>query len=574
MRKNNTINILIIILLSAFANNMSAQSTDAAQNIGMKDVRKNATFFSNGLQSKYNGDTQAAISNFEQALVFMPDDAASMFELSHQYAIAGRNEDAFNMAKKAAKLDKDNKWYQLNLADFYKRFEQYDELIELFENLSEKYPDDIDILSELIDDLLAAEQYDKALKQLDILEKQVGYNEVINTQRVEIYKRQGKTKDVIAELQKMIQANPENSRNYSMLAQVYMDAGDEKEAMKMYEKVKATNPDDPYINVSLLEYYEKAGQDEKAFNELLAAIRNKNLDLTTKTNIYEYWFKKKETSGRVDEQARKAGEAFIETYPDNKIGYVIMGSFYINNNDIVKSNEMYNKALQCDSTDFISWQNMIINEAQLNDYNAVLAHSLKAIGYYPMQPVFYWFAGNASVHFEKNADAITYLEKGRKFVADAELLSNFDSFLGDLYHQTGEEEKAYSAFQRVLSHQPDNVLVLNNYAYYLSLDSKDLDKALEMSRHAVELMPKDANYLDTYAWVLYKMGRYAEAEKQMKKVMEFQKEPSGTVFEHYGDILYRLDKKEEALKYWNKALKTGTYSDKLEKKLKDGVLYE
>lgn len=537
------------------------------------DKRKNATYFSDGLQCKYREDVQGAIRNFETALKFMPNDAASMYELSEQYVNAGRKDDAFRNIQKAVELEPENKWYQLRLGKFFYDYEMFDEFAKLYEKLTEKYPDDVDMLSQLIDVYLIRENYNQALKKIDLLEKQVGANELISEQRIAIYQYQGDKKKMIAELQKMLENDPQNARYYSMLAQIYMENGKEEEAMKMYEKVKENNPNDPYINVSLLEFYEKKGDNTKAFQELISAIRNKNLDFNTKLNIYDYWFQK--ASEKVaDEQARQAGQAFVETYPDNKIGYIVLGNYHLKKQDYLQSKELFAKVLSLDSTDYLAWQNIIFSETDLKDNEAVLQHSVAALKYYPMQPIFYWYAGVGSAIFKQTDEAIRYLEKGRKYCADRLLQTSFDSYLGDLYYETGEMEKAFSAYDKVLAVEPDNALVLNNYAYYLSLKGEDLDKAVEMASHAIGLEPKNATYLDTYAWVLYKNGNYKEAEKQMKKAIDNAQNPDGLYFEHYGDILFKTGDTKKAIENWEKAKKAGGYSDKLEQKLKDGTLYE
>ena len=157
-----------------------------------------------------------------------------------------------------------------------------------------------------------------------------------------------------------------------------------------------------------------------------------------------------------------------------------------------------------------------------------------------MQPVFYWYAGVASAVLKMNDDAITYLEKGRRYTTDKVQMANFDAFLGDIYHEQGDEEKAFEAYERTLRNDPDNVLVLNNYAYYLAVKSQDLDKALEMSTKAITAEPDNPTYLDTHAWVLYKKGEYQEAEKYMKKAMKLLKEPDATYQEHYDAIMKKL----------------------------------
>ena len=506
------------------------------------DKRKNATYFSNGLQNKYRDDTEGAIRNFEQALRYMPDDAASMFELSEQYANAGRLEEAFQIIRQAASLEPENKWYQIRLGLFYRDMEQYDDFINLYEPLTQQYPDDPEMLSDLIDAYLLTENYDKALEKMELLEQQVGQNEFITEQKLNVMKRQGQDKKLVAELEKLIAQNPESPRYYNMLAQLYTEQGKEKEALKVYERIKEISPNDPYINISLLEFYEKNGNKEKAFNELIAAIRNRNLDLTTKANIYDYWMNKNQNTPDAAEQAKQCGQAFSETHPDDKIGYLILGSYYIVTENAALARTYYKKSLSIDSTDFLSWQNLIISESRLNENESVRQHAVQALKYYPMQPVFYWYAGVSSAVLKDNENAITYLEKGRRYTTDKLQTANFDAFLGDVYHEQGDDEKTFEAYERTLRNDPNNVLVLNNYAYYLAVKGQDLEKALEMSTKAIAAEPDNPVYLDTHAWVLYMKGEYKEAEKHMKKAIKLLKESDATYNQHYEAIMNKLKK--------------------------------
>lgn len=525
----------------------------AVSGFSQVDIRKNATAFSKGLECKYKEDNQGAINHFEEALKYMPDDAASMFELSEQYVKVGKVEDGFAMIKKAAELDPENKWYQMRLAVFCRTMQQFDEYIKIYEGLTAKYPGDVEMLSELIDAYLLTENYDKAIEKLDLLEKQAGVNPLVSEQKVEIYRRQGKTKKVISELERLIAENPENTRYYNMLAKVYMENGKEKEAVKLYHQIKVIDPTDPYINISLLEYYEKNKDLDKAFDELIEAINNKNLDFNTKANIYDYWFNKFQNEKDIDKQAFRAGHAFIEAYPDNKMGYLILASYYVNRQEYQPCRDMALNALRYDRTNFAAWQYLVLSDGPLQEYDSLKKHSLEALQYYPTQPVFYWFAGVSCALAKQDEEAVGYFEKGRKFVTDKAVLVDFDSYLGDLYYSIGDSEKAFQAYERVLNYNPDHTLVLNNYAYYLALKNESLDKAKTMSQRAVELDPDNTTYLDTYAWVLYQKGEYQAAETQMEKAVKLLKQPDKTHYQHYAEILMKVNKPEKAQEYRNKA---------------------
>ena len=491
----------------------------SAPGFAQVDVRKNADAFSKGLQCKYKDDTEGAIRHFEDALKFMPDDAASMFELSEQYVMANRIDEGFAMIKKAAQLDPNNKWYQMRLALFYRNFEQFDEFTKIYELLTAKYPGDINMLADLIDVYLITKNYDKALEKTDLYVKQVGAD----------------------------------TRYYHMLANAFMDAGKEKKALALLDKIKAMDPNDQYINISLLEYYEKKGKLDQAFNELIDAIHNENLDFATKANIYEYWFNKFQDSKNIDQQALAVGNAFVETYPDNQLGYLILASYYLKHDEFQSCKAMSLKALEYDHTNYGAWQYLVLSEAPLLETDSLMKHSVEALEYYPNQPVFYWFAGVSHALKKMDNEAVGYFERGRKFVIDKVLLADFDSYLGDLYHSVGEVEKAFEAYDRVLRLEPDNALVLNNYAYYLSLRKERLDEAKTMAQHAVELEPENEIYLDSYAWVLYQKGEYAAAETQMTKAVKLLKKPDKTYYEHYADILEMVGKHEMATEYRNKA---------------------
>lgn len=496
--------LLLLVTVSAFS---------------QTDIQKNAVSFSKGLECKYKEDPDGAIKYFEEALKYMPNDAASMFELSEQYVKVNRIDDGFEMIRKAAELDPDNKWYQMRLALFYRNMEQYDEFVRIYESLTKKYPGDVNMLSDLLDVYLVMEKYDKAIEKLDLLEKQVGVN----------------------------------TRYYHVIAKVFMDNHKEKEAAQLYEKIKAIDPTDPYVNISLLEYYEKNGEVDKAFDELIEAINNETLDFTTKANIYDYWFNKYQNAENVSQQARIVGETFVKAYPNHQLGYLVLAAYHLQLKDYQPCQTLSLKALEFERTNYSAWQYLLYSELPLGQIDSLAKHSVEALKYYPTQPVFYWFAGMSHAYNKHDEEAITFFEKGRKFVTDKNLLNDFDSYLGDLYHSTGEVEKAFDAYDRVLRNDPDNVLVLNNYAYYLSLRKERLDEAKTMAQHAIKIAPDNAVYLDTYAWVLYELGEYEAAEKQMEKAIRLLQQPDKTYYRHYADILEKVNKSSKAEEYRNKA---------------------
>lgn len=576
MRKGCIIFILLSLLLTNYVFCQDVNQMPTMEEIAEgKSLAKNAEYFSLGLENKYNENYDVAAEYFEKALEAFPEDHASMYELSSLYATKGLHEKGFDMIKKAVELDSTNKWYKIRLADFYKQNNEYEAFIVIYDELIEQEPNNLEYLEVYIDALLHLGKYEQVTEKLDIYEDNIGINEYISLQKVEIYNFIGRNDKALAEMERLSNAYPYDTRFLSMLAETYMQNRRDKDAFKIYLKIKQLNPEDAYINISLMEYYQKQGEIDKAFEEFILSIKNKNLDYNTKSQIYEFWFSEKDgTKENTIKEAKAAGEAFIEAHPDKEIGYYIIGTVHFNGKKYELAQKYYLDAIARDSSSFMAWYQLTFTDAELNNVEALYKHTSTAMRFYPEQPIFYMFNGLSLIDMKRYEEAVKILEKGRFMSADKELTSSFDTYIADIYHELGEKEKMYRQYDKVLKNDPENVYVLNNYAYFLSLDGERLDEALKMSAITIEKEPKNVTYLDTYAWVLYKMGRYKDAKKWMEKVFSYDKNPQGINYEHYGDILYRLGDTKNAVQNWKKAKRIGNTSEFIDKKIKDEKIYE
>ncbi len=563
---------ILFIILSLLLADSVALAQDTIQ--PKKSLAQNAEYFSKGIEYKYNEDYNAAIDFFELALTAFPQDHASMYELSSLYTINGRQDKGFEMIQQAVELDSTNKWYKIRLADFHKQNRDFEAFISIYDKLLEDEPNNLEYLEAYIEALLNVGDYEKVTEKLDVYEENIGVNEYLSMQKIEIYNLLGKKDKVISEMEKLSNAYPYDTRYMSILAETYVQNGRDKEALPLYLKIKQLDPENPYINISLLEYYQKQGDIDKAFEEFISSIKNKNLDYNTKTQIYEYWFNDKDDSENVAKEAEQAGRAFIETHPDKEIGYYIIGTVYFNNEIFDKAQEYYLDAIARDSSNFMSWYQLTFTDAELNMPHTLYKHTNTAMRFYPEQPIFYLFNGLALIDKKEHEEAIKVFERGRKMSADKKLTASFDTYIADIYHELGNKEKMYEYYDRVLRNDPENLYVLNNYAYFLSEEGKRLDEALKMSAITIEKEPKNTTYLDTYAWILYKLERYKDAKKWMEKVLSYEKLPQGIYYEHYGDILYKLGDTDKAVHNWKKAKRRGNTSEFIDQKIKDEKIYE
>ena len=377
-----------------------------------------------------------------------------------------------------------------------------------------------------------------------------------------------------AEIMKLIAAFPNEIRFLGMLAELYQANNLTEQSIAIYNDILEVEPKNPAANVALAEHYRVNNNHLKAFDYLTFCFDNDVFDLQTVVQILTSYFQMAIEEQKYLNPLLSLLNKTLINHPNEAPFHVLSGDVYFQLNDSKKAFEAYEKSLNFGVTDFLIWSRYLILGIELQEYDRVYKNGMRAIELHPIQPTLYLFSGFAASYNNEHEKAITLFNKGLNYVVNNKpLKAEFYNYLGDSYHFFGNDKKSDECYEKSLDLIPDNVVVLNNYSYYLSLREKDLEKAERMSKQCVELSPNQSTYQDTYGWVLYKLKRFNEAEEWLKKAVEGASK-SPVIIEHYGDVLYQLNHKREALEYWKKAKNTGGDSELLNKKVREGVLYE
>jgi tetratricopeptide (TPR) repeat protein len=359
-----------------------------------------------------------------------------------------------------------------------------------------------------------------------------------------------------------------------MLAELYMTSGMYDEALEIYNRVLAVDPENPFINISLSDYYRKKGDKAKSLEYLKAGFANPNLDIDSKVSILLAYYSVNELYNSYKAEAFELATILIQAHPNDPKAYSIYADFLLQDKRYDEARQAFRKVISIDSTKYLVWEQLLFVESEMRDNQAMADESKRAMELFPDQPMLYLFAGAANFQLKNFEAAAKYFKNGANFVVgNDKMLAQFYSYLGDTYFQLKDHEKSDEAYEKVLKIEPDNVLVLNNYAYYLSLRGTNLEKAEKMAERAVKLEPGNSSYQDTYGWVMFRLGKYEVAKEWIAKAIESGEE-SAVVLEHYGDVLWKLDNKKDAVKYWEKAQKAGEGSEFLDKKVQDKQYYE
>ena len=207
------------------------------------------------------------------------------------------------------------------------------------------------------------------------------------------------------------------------------------------------------------------------------------------------------------------------------------------------------------------------------DYDRVVELSRQGLDYNPDEMVFYYFLGLAYIQKDDDDSALDVFRRGVSQIDDQSspaLVSDFYSIMGDILHDKGYADEAYAAYDSCLQWKDDNLGCLNNYAYYLSVEGKQLEKAAQMSYRTVQAEPDNSTFLDTYAWILFRQKKYADALQYIDMAVDNDTTGSAVIIEHAGDIHAVNGDIEGALKYWNEALEAGSANGKaIRRKIKE-----
>jgi tetratricopeptide (TPR) repeat protein len=532
-------------------------------------------------ETYYEASKQKILENYDKAIELFrkcieqdPADAAAMYELADIYTSQGKIADAAPYAQKAVELDPGNKWYKILLVQLYQAQGNYEDAGVIIDQLIAAEPENIEYYQDEALNCIYNGDYKNAIKSYDILEQKLGINEDISIQKEKIYIMMGKPDKAIEEVKKLSGAFPEEPRYLEMLAELYMTSGMYDQALEVYNQVLKVDPDNPYINISLSDYYRKKGDKAKSLEYLKAGFANPNLDIDSKVNILLAYYSVTEIYNSFKEEAFDLATILVKAHPNDPKAYSIYADFLVQDKRYEEARQAFLKVISLDSTRYLVWEQLLFVESELNDNQAMADESERALQLFPDQPMLYMFAGAANFQLKQYEEAAKYFRTGANFVVgNDKMLAQLYSYLGDTYFQLKDHERSDEAYEKVLRIEPSNVLVLNNYAYYLSLRGENLEKAEQMAKLAVELEPGNSSYQDTYGWVLFKLGNYNEAKEWIAKALESGEE-SAVVIEHYGDVLWKLDNKKEAVKYWEKAQKAGEGSEFLNKKVQDKMYYE
>lgn len=533
------------------------------------DQRKFDYYFYEALKERLSGNFDKAGMFFTECLKIDPSSSIALYEVAKLFIMQQDYVKAEVLLENAVKYNNSNIWYKQMLGDIYQQNKKGLKAVGIYEDIVAQSPDNEQYLYVL--SMLYKENglFEKAILTLDKLQEKVGLIDILAVEKQQLYLQLGKNRQGANELQNFIDKYPQDSKGYAFMGDHFLQLKDYDKASHYYQiAVKKDEPKSVYHfnlgNVALIKgdtalfksYYSTALESnivpsDIKVNKLIPLLMDRDFSTNNKVLIGHFIDILKNFH-----QADGECDAFLARY-------------YASVDDKMQSLFYFKKAIESQTFNEELWHDALLLIVEQQDFNELVLYGEKAVQYFPENAFFKLLYAAGLQQVKKEQAAIDVLLQAEKLADpnNVQILVQILTSLGDNYYATDQPKEAFDSYDKALQLDGNSIVVLNNYAYYLSQENINLDKAEKMSQKCIELEPSNATYLDTHAWVLFKRGRYLEAKFIIERAIDYDGSKSAVIVEHYGDILFFNNDIEGAVVQWKKALEIDPEAKGLLKKI-------
>ncbi|MCZ4242880.1 tetratricopeptide repeat protein [Pedobacter punctiformis] len=533
---------------------------------GVADSNMVKQLFFAGLREKMSENYPLASTNFAKIVNLDPNNHAALFELANANYRMDKLSEAEQNIKQAVKINPDNQWYWRLLSEIYKRTNKMPELVDVFSQLIRLQPDQDAFYFDKANAQFLANQIEEAKKTYNDIEQKFGASRELTNAR-QRFKQNGTATE--SDIVKLLEGNQADVKNYLYAAGLLLQKGNDAEALKVLEKAQKLEPNNYEVNLGLADIYRKQKNDDAAFSALKQAFQSEEMPHNEKVKIIAALFPKSEQPA-VAKNITELSRIVAEKNPNDVKALSLYGDVLYQQNKLKEALVQYQAALKLSEQIYVVWEQVINIHTLLGHYDEAIKVGDEALSIYPNQAGLYYYVAYALFKTGKLDLAQSNLKNALQLdVENKSLQAQVYALQGDIYINQNNFTAAKTAFEKAISIEPDNYLIMNNYAYYLALKNDDLSKAAKYAETAANAMPNNSSVTDTYAFILFKQQKYALAQTWIEKALQNNSARNGVYLEHYGDILYMKGDKDAALLQWQKAKEAGNGSDVLIKKINE-----
>ena len=529
-------------------------------------------FYLEAINQQNKGNYAAAFDLLNHCQEINPNAAEVYFMRSAYYSMLKNDSLMVADIERAAALNPTNTTFMERLGQIYIGMGKFPKAIETYEKIFANTRDRDDVLNILIQLYDRQKDYDNMLRTIDRLESLEGSSEEITLARMRVLALKGDKEAELAELKSLSEKHPNDMNYHVMMGNWLLQNDRADEALKEYDYVLKMEPDNLMAQMSMLDYYRNVGEDSLANDLQEKMLINEDTPINSKMTLMRKVVADNEQEGGDSTQVLDLFHRIL-AQPQKTTDMHELYAAYMTLKKMPQDsiNQALRDALEIAPDNAGVRLELIQAEWSKKNFDEVIRLSRAAQEYNPDEMAFYYFMGLAHFQKDERDEALNSFQRGVAQINESsnkEIVSDFYAIMGDILHEKGREKEAYAAYDSCLQWKPDNIGCLNNYAYYLSEQGKDLQRAEQMSYRTIKAEPQNSTYLDTYAWILFMQERYEESKLYIDQAVQNDSTVSVVILEHAGDIHAKVGEMDKALDFWRKARDNGNDSKVLIRKIK------
>lgn len=433
---------------------------------------------------------------------------------------------------------------------------QVQEGLRVLKIQAERNPHSVEVQLSIADAYARLEDYRNAIAAYDSVQQWQGQSVQLSARKVRAYQALNDTVGAIGEMRSLLATAPRNVDYNLAMGNMMLMFGERDSALTYYDKAQQYEPENGATYLAKAQFYNAIGDSVNYDQQTYQALVSKDLDVASKVEVLADYARHllvaKDSSARTENLFK----VLIEQHPNEPQIRMLFSDYLAAKDDMKGAAEQMDYAVNLDPTDAQAWNRLLVLNIISENYETAIAAGDRAIELNPNDIELYGYIAPAYYNIKQYDKAIEVYKKALAAVdsTDTEHRSMFLGGMGDAKFSMGDTIGAFALYDQAIEIDPNNVSILNNYAYFLTLCDRDLDKAERMSAKTVQAEPQNATFLDTYAWVFYKRKEYTMAQLYIEMAIKNERRPSSDIYDHYGDILLAVGNKQEALKQWKKAL--------------------
>lgn len=553
--------ILLLFLLPSFV--WAQEAGDEAQR------RRLSYFYMAAQRAKAQERYADMLELLNHCRNIIPDDPATKFELGEFSFLLGKDSVGTALTEQAVEADPQNPWYLERLATIYLSQNKQEKALEVLEKMASIQTKRVDVLSQLFMLYKQMGRTEDVISTLDRIQTLQGNSLRIAEQKYQLYRDMEQPEKALEQIRNVCREFPYDVSCHLVMADHYMENDMMDSAQVCMNRAERLDPQNSGVQLMKLQSVMHQG-DTLAYEHMRDSLI---LDSHTDMQVRLTALREVAVTAIQDSTKRQQTQLLFETLLEDEKAdvsflhlYKSYDSFLHQDSDTYINLPLIKRMLEVDPANFEVQMELMQHYVSQADTPNLQKMCQNALVYFPTEMRFHYYLALTYLENKQSKEAEETLKAGIRQADEAtppQMMGILYTLLGDLCHEMGREREAFAAYDSCLVYSPDDVSCLNNYAYYLSLKNEQLEKAEQMSYHAVKLEPRNKTYLDTYAWVLFMQQDYTTARMYMDRVVNPEladstimddPEVNAVLLEHAGDIYAHCEQTDTALRLWGLAL--------------------